>query len=288
MHPILQGAQLKIDRAHEKFNALKEAVKPFRTGEAYHHWREPYAPFDGMPGHAVVRFWLIPKQKIPVFLGVGIGEILHDLRSALDHIAYELSRAHCEAIQAAFDPDSTQFPIFLADKGDPTSVNKMLRSGFSDKVKGQQGPRGLLQVDPKVRTHIQSLQPFATGEGMNSPLWQLQELNNWDKHRTIYTTQVIKHGASVEVTAGDGIVGPIVGTNGPLQNQALIGGVILAPRDGLSFDNWANQVDVKLEFTTYVAFENPTPCAGIPVDLVIERIGKRVGDILKGIDKAFF
>lgn len=284
MNPILRGVQLKIDRALEKFDALKKAVEPFRTGEAYELVRHPHQPMPDGSGHTALRFSLVAKKDIPVFLGVGIGEILHDLRSALDHIVYELARKHSDSIGTSFDGDSTQFPIFLNDTKTTLPNGKTL-GGFSDKVKGQDGPKGLLSVHPDVRAHIKSLQPFSTGEGTNSPLWHLHELNNWDKHRTIYTTHLLKVSASVEAT---GAIGVMIGRNGPFQHDTFLGGVILAPRPGVPFDAWAHEVDVKFDFTAYVAFQQPTPCADRPVADVVAGIGKRVGDILEGIDKAFF
>ena len=63
-------------------------------------------------------------------------------------------------------------------------------------------PKMLQGVRPATVALIKSLQPFATQEGVQSPLWHLQEFSNRDKHRSIYLT-----GASMPKVNASFVVG---------------------------------------------------------------------------------
>ena len=94
--------------------------------------------------------------------GIVVGEIVHDFRSALDHVVYRLCTT---------DKARTQFPIFIdAAKFDDHSTTML---------KG---------VNAEAIARIKALQPFSTGEHLKSPLWHLSELSNFDKHRTLHLT----------------------------------------------------------------------------------------------------
>lgn len=93
-----------------------------------------------------------------------LGEIFHDLRSALDQLAYQLAILH----EPTKDPPpGTEFPIFLHRK-------KFWAQG---KGSGTYKTRG---ISPTVQAAIEKLQPYDTPE---HPLWVLQQLSNSDKHR---------------------------------------------------------------------------------------------------------
>jgi hypothetical protein len=121
-------------------------------------------------------------------------------------------------------------------------------------------------------------------------LWRLQELNNWDKHRTIHTTTLLVHKGSAQALHGVNgeVKGVMITPNGPFEDHTPIGGVLLNPRQGLTFDEWVYQVEVQFNLSIGIAFKEPTPSANESVVEVVGAIGKRVGDILEGIDEAFF
>lgn len=89
--PNLWGSFLKLDRAMELLDALQDEVtstigfaspaNPVKTG------------MDFNPEMTEYRLWLrhIPTDLIGRY-GVLIGDIAHNLRSALDHLAWELVR----------------------------------------------------------------------------------------------------------------------------------------------------------------------------------------------------
>lgn len=90
-----------------------------------------------------------------------LGDVLHNLRSCLDHLAHQLAIAH----KPDEDPPSgTEFPIFV----DGEKFRSRDRGGGLYKIRG---------LSPEA---IETLQPHDTPQ---HPLWVLQQMSNADKHR---------------------------------------------------------------------------------------------------------
>ena len=93
-------------------------------------------------------------------VGVRIGEIVHNLRSSLDHVVYHLV---VQNTRRAPTTRKNQFPIF------------QYGAGFNDR-----GVRNMLHdVAGQAIELVKSEQPFAK----QSPLWHLKESSDIDKHR---------------------------------------------------------------------------------------------------------
>jgi hypothetical protein len=97
-----------------------------------------------------------------------VGDYLFNLRSALDHLAWQLVLAN-----NAQPGQGTEFPIFK----DPAAYKKRV----ARKTAGMQ---------PLVVAVIESLQPYQPWESgaFDHPLWRLHNLCNIDKHRTLLLT----------------------------------------------------------------------------------------------------
>lgn len=93
-----------------------------------------------------------------------LGDVLHNLRSCLDHLAYQLALVH-EPEKPP--PSGTEFPIFIE--------REKFRS--EDRGGGRYKIRGL---NPDVIDAIEALQPYGSAQ---HPLWVLQQMSNADKHR---------------------------------------------------------------------------------------------------------
>jgi len=107
-------------------------------------------------------------EPVPGELAAIAGDALHNLRSALDNLVYELAVAHRGAPLPASVAADSGFPIF-ADEGPNTAKN----------VKRQ-----LRGVHPDARVIIRNMQPYNPGHGGQENLrWLLNDLNAKDKHR---------------------------------------------------------------------------------------------------------
>jgi hypothetical protein len=111
----------------------------------------------------------------PLIWGVMIGNIVHNLRSALDHLVWELVKANGE--QPRSGPGGNQFPIL--DHKPPAGFDVAMRKSRL---------RGIHLWD---RQKIATMQPYRRPYHIpiaNNPLLFLAGLSNTDKHRFIVTT----------------------------------------------------------------------------------------------------
>jgi hypothetical protein len=169
--PWITGVMLKLERAEEHLDTLDARIGEYLVGKPYTSIREYDPQHDTRP--AGIR---ITKQP-PTSLALVIGDYLHNLRSGLDHLAWQL------VIASGGQPSTrTEFPI------------------YKDSAVYQRGTGGVVIypfLAPDVGTFIESLQPYHRGEdAVLHPLWVLHELSNIDKHRTL-------HIASMWISRGE-------------------------------------------------------------------------------------
>lgn len=164
----LTGIDLKIKRARDHLARLKteltRILDPTRYGFTFER--------DSETGKHVYRVHGLPVLNDE--WSVIVGEILYNLRSALDHLAWQLVLADGKT-----PGRSTQFPI--------------RQTPFHPTEKGLLVPTQLKpRIDsPEILKALESVQPYigvTDGEPADfqmSPLWQLATLNNIDKHRLL-------------------------------------------------------------------------------------------------------
>lgn len=112
-------------------------------------------------------------REPPALLSVIVGDILHNLRSALDHLAWQLVQ-----FAGAKPGFHTKFPIHDTEKSWVREIEHRRRSGDR--------PSPLQGVDPthRVWTFIEGIQPYHGGECADA-LTNLRALSNADKHRAL-------------------------------------------------------------------------------------------------------
>lgn len=145
---------LKIDQATKHLSNLKKEVNAFLS-------RKPFIVVteEASSGDLVYRIRI--QAPIPVRWSADIGDLLHNLRSALDHLAWELVLANGQ--QPTRD---TSFPI---SDDEPS---------FKDNLQKQ-----LHGASAAARTAVENLKPYKGGG--SDDLWRIHTLNLIDKHRMI-------------------------------------------------------------------------------------------------------
>jgi hypothetical protein len=125
--------------------------------------------------HGRVRIRVKETREMLPEWHVWIGECVHDMRSALDHLAYGLN-----IIGSRQDPppnwEHSQFPIY----------SKRLNYRGGKWSKGKPAKKLVACFPPGARTCIEGLQPYRGREHdpfTNRRLSDLAELSNIDKHR---------------------------------------------------------------------------------------------------------
>ena len=162
-HP-LDGAKLKVIRAHEHLDALKiELESFFKTDE---HGFITKRNGDQLTIVSETGFVEIPKR-----LGLIVGDAAANLRAALDYTMWELAERYFDPSCDLSNPGDlriTAFPIAVS----PTD------QGYFDRLKRLQQrkfPTSAINV-------INSVQPHNAGY---EPLGWLHHLVNRDKHRSL-------------------------------------------------------------------------------------------------------
>ena len=165
-HP-LDGARAKVRRAGKHLRELDAEVERFVKDHPYRFVPEP----DEKTGLWVVRIYAdAVDEQPPLRLGVIVGDIAHDLRSALDHVVCELALLNNSTCE------ETQFPLCFSPKA----------FGFEEKKR----LAGLL---PRHRAMIRRLQPYHRRQG-GELLAVLRSLSNADKHRVVNpATQAMRY-----------------------------------------------------------------------------------------------
>ena len=169
---------------------------------------------------------------VPIEWSVSVGEILYNLRSALDHLVWQLVLAN------GSQPGSrTEFPIVKDPTGWEAAANRRLEG-----------------IGGGAKDRIQRLQPYTGGYGLDldvGSFWTLHNLCNIDKHRHLNLCAVATSGP-----------GPIVfGENQPprresaepLQGTGSIGkispGVVLLQLDDHQQEIYPDfRIEVRLDY----------------------------------------
>lgn len=106
---------------------------------------------------------LVTLPRLPFDAVATAGDIVHNLRSALDHLAYQLV-----IVGSGKEPSRrVEFPIA-----------KDLATYEAEKARKLEGMR------PPAIEAIDNIKPY---KGGNEPLWRIHELDNIDKHRTLFS-----------------------------------------------------------------------------------------------------
>ena len=260
MHP-LDGCRAKIERASLHLREFGDRVRSFTDQAPYkvrgeHHSDTNEIVFVAEANHAC--------PPIPLDLALIAGEVAHQLRSALDHLVWQLVVAH-----TGQPPQGTKsgFPIFKTEAGYQQRAGSMI-VGVSD----------------RARERIRAAQPFhLDGDAECALTWVVHELNNTDKHRLIPVAVEHTSVGSVVMTTDDGVVTELL----PWQEhvrEPLRDGVEVARAqipDGAS----GAQFDIPLGFD--VAFEQLGDVRRHPASDLLEKAVRYVNDLVESFRGEF-
>ena len=164
-HP-LAGVEAKIDRAKQHLDALNGAIETYLDKDPYRFVSDEHTDEHSYRYEIFLEVDEFPPDEM---WGPIIGDAVHNLRSALDHLAWELALPETREQT----PRRIEFPIFLDDP----AQNAEARGRLAVK---------LACLRPESHALVDAAQPYNTGNP-HHPLWLLQALWNTDKHRTLHT-----------------------------------------------------------------------------------------------------
>ena len=161
----LKGVNAKISRARECLQTLEADIVALCEHERHRRILEikqsrPVIVSENIP-------------EIPISYSIRIGEIAYNLRSAMDHLAWQLV-----FYSGGTPSDKSEFPISTRKE----TTKKQYREWAKDKV------NGMAQEHIEV---IEALQPFNKDSVVGPHLKMLHSICNIDKHR--YLNVVAEH-----------------------------------------------------------------------------------------------
>lgn len=154
-NPRLRSVTRKVEHARKHVDSLDEALQRFYKAATESGRRR----FDDQAGEWVFEYTEVPEPSDE--LSLIFGDFVHNLRSALDHLAFQLVKyPRIEPLGDKAPDDKIQLPIYCKE------------SWYDDaRIKG---------ADAGARARVKSFQPF---RDKSDPLWLIHSLDIWDKHR---------------------------------------------------------------------------------------------------------
>jgi hypothetical protein len=230
----LASVRAKLKRAEQNLNAAKAVSDSFIATEFYGVRPQPH--------RKELRVEITQVSDMDEDFGLLVGDAAHDLRSALDHVAFAFAKPRTPEEEQAI-----QFPI----------VSK--RSAFPAQRK-----RRLSTLPRRARAAIERLQPYHSRKNPRSKalLW-LQAVNNWDKHRALLISVISMESSTYQLVITNGGIKTIQGRT---WNRVVKPGAIIASfkLHGLTK---GTKVKMDLHMTAVPIFDKrmPKEIRGLPV-----------------------
>lgn len=152
------GIRQKIKRADEHIADLQALVSDFLSRDFYTLGTKHKPHIDH------VAYYVIHADPLPVEAACILGDAVHNLRSALDHLFWQLVD-----VSGATADKHTQFPI--------TKTLQQYNSAF--------GKREITQIHARWPDAVQILRDVQPYRTTDDTLWYLHQLDIEDKHRLI-------------------------------------------------------------------------------------------------------
>ena len=248
MPHLLDGCWAKIQRAEESIGNLNREITAFLSGDP-----PPYKIVREHQDNGLKYAFMAYAEPVPLRFSVLAGEIVHHLRSSLDHLIYAL------IVKGGGTPtNNNQFPIYLT----PEEFDRACNSGL---IKG---------IPRSAKKLIRSVQPYTSPTPEYTILYVVHQYDILDKHRLLVVTcTVAEIGHQIIIgpdeTVADqptSVLPNIVGLGDPVPRRVTKDGVevfsirLAAP---------APQFQANANFVPQIAFEK---CGGAEIKPVIEAL----------------
>lgn len=240
MAHAMDGPRAKIERAKEHVDDLRSALRDFFAGN-------PYAVtghVDSQSGEHVLR--LVKLADFPPRVSVIIGDVAHNLRSALDHLVWQL--VLCNGGTPTF---KTEFPI--ANDADEFEARVATRA----KGVGQDALDRLLATNA-----------YRGGDG--EVLWRLHRINVSDKHRLLVTVSNVFQEVRSSPDHSTWVV------------RGRAGDPLFAENGTEFFRTAHDEDDRHVKAVFLIAFGKGEPFAGQPL---VPTLGQLVEEVSERIDR---
>ena len=169
----LDSASLKIVRAKEHLEAIKKIIRSLASANSYEIVKDA-------SGKEKIHFLIQPPPQIAILAG----EVVYQLRSALDHLAFDL--VQCNASNITLPTNWCKlcdFPLW------PTISDAMIRRGYTHPpLPYNCFTKSLPGISKAAFEFIEGVQPYRSGTGPHNVMRLIAQLSNIDRHRYLNVT----------------------------------------------------------------------------------------------------
>lgn len=194
--------QAKLERAKRHYTELDAVLAGFSA-------TKPYKVSTRRNDEGRLVYYLSGVADIPIDISLITGDVIQNLRSALDQLAYELWVRESNG-------QGRSTKIYFPIDNDEASYRK----GKAGKTQG---------ISAQSLAIIDSLKPYKDG---NDVLWRIHTLNNHDKHRLLVTVGSSYRSFDVGAYAMHGMRKMFTGTGDFLSNLPQLS-LFLKPADNM-------------------------------------------------------
>ncbi len=247
----LAGVRIKLARAEHHLSTLEKSIDEFLASDFY-----------TLRGEQRPRQFIFRVERVdppdPRW-GVYVGEIVYNLRSALDHLAYELAVLNLGDPLPARVAETSAFPIFRSGP----RFRRRNKAGNPGRGSGWEKVQGM---ERRARTAIERLQPYHRRKlpDLVALRW-LDDLCNIDKHRTIHLTasQLEKARYGIRGTGVQALHGIEVFRR-PFKENAMLARLTVEWREG--------EVNMETEMVPDIAFDRRTSPSSVGNQSVLDTL----------------
>lgn len=196
--PDFSGCWAKIGRAKEHRDTLEDEVGIISGEDAIseeganvppNNWIDVSLSYDHQSGDYVARSKEAFSEERLRRWGLITGDVVHNLRGALDHLVWQLALFNCEGDEPE-NPEQVQFPLYES----PSNTSP---ENFAE-------GKALKHVAPDHRVIIERYQPYketgVSGSFTPRPSFWLRKFSNLDKHRIIVSARPICYRTYLNIT----------------------------------------------------------------------------------------
>lgn len=267
-HPKLNGAYAKIRRANHHLSQLHASIEEWGSAEENDH----VPTFDYDPSQNRLEFMLHKVKPDDINWSLIIGDVVHNLRSALDHLIFQLALLNGHPVEKC---RKSAFLVCIDEASYKESSRRI---------------QGL--VSPTALAMIQVLQPYkAAAETGKDPrksnLWIISQLDIIDKHRTLVIAAKNFRASSISyaVNEEEPMIIEAVDTWKPLVDGAKIATIDFS---GAGIQH-KGKVRVKAQTEVQIFFnETGCGCDGLTVEDALRPCIRFVWDVVGLFDRQFF
>lgn len=246
-YPLVHYHELRLYRAVQHLESLETELHRWLATDPVPVVKE----FDAKRSEYVFTVHDFPRP--PVEFGLIIGDLVHNVRAALDNLTFALAQGEFGGVLPTKVAEKVGFPI------------------AGDRPLGKTARREKLKPLPAAaRKIVEDVQPYKRGDAFRyDPLWWLRELSNIDKHRALHLTFSANVGFKINPVNCEAYNRGFYG-NRPLEGRTEIARIFVIPEDP------SKEMDVEFEPTFEIAFERRPPGEG---NLVLPMLGDMISHV---------